>query len=297
MSVLSSPQGSPERVWSLLAGLQALGGRAERSLIDGLVNPGYLVGDASVLVETTLASNTHGAATSLGFLALDGREAVVDAAFDAATADDFADRVHDRLIALEDASEDTPLLETYAWLAVETDRRASVGWIFDVRREDLADQASAALGARGEDARTMNPTKWVAWRRWMAFLGLSVRQPFTNSQDLPDPTRRLLRELERETLAPGARLAAHDFLQLVARRLPYLDRGRLFSKYATTLSHAQSNRRVSPLLSFALGQLHAEGRITLLVSGDSANVVTLSGVEGMTPSAFDAVVVNVETAA
>lgn len=297
MSVLSSPQGSPERVWSLLAGLQAVGGRAERPLIDGLLNPGYLIGDGSVLVETALASNTHGAATSLGFLTLEGREAVIDPAFDASTVEAFADRVHDRLITLDDADEDTPLLETYAWLAVETDRRGSVGWVFEARREDLADQASAALGARGEDARSMNPTKWVAWRRWMTFLGLTVRQPFVNAQDLPDPTCRLLRELEREAFAPGERLAADDFLQMVARRMPYLDRGRMFSNYAATLGHAPSVRRVSPLLSFALGQLHAEGWITLLVSGDSANVVTLSGAEGMTPSAFDAVVVNVEAAA
>ena len=131
----------------------------------------------------------------------------------------------------------------------------------------------------------------------MTFLGLTVRQPFVNAQDLPDPTCRLLRELEREAFAPGERLAADDFLQMVARRMPYLDRGRMFSNYAATLGHAPSVRRVSPLLSFALGQLHAEGWITLLVSGDSANVVTLSGAEGMTPSAFDAVVVNVEAAA
>lgn len=289
MSVLSSPQGSPERVWSLLAGLQALGGRAERALIDGLFNPGYVVNGQSVIVENTLVGNTHGAATSLGFLSLEGREAVLDPALTASTADEFADSVHDRLIALADADEDATLLKTYAWLAVECDRLQGVGWIFEARREDLADQASKALGGHGEDGRSMNSTKWVAWRRWMAFLGLSSRQPFANVQDLPDPTRRLLREIAREGLPKGSRLQADEFLQIVGRRMPYLDRGRLFTKHADALGHAPPPRRVSPLLSFALNQLHVDGEISLQVSGDSAGVFKLSGAEGLVPAAFDAV--------
>lgn len=289
MSVLSSPQGSPERVWSLLAGLRTLGGRAERVLIDGLVNPGYLIDDQSMLVDAALATNTHGAATSLGFLSLEGREAVLDPGMTASTAEAFADCVHDRLIALSDDDEDATLLETYAWLAAESDRQQGVGWFFETRREDLVDQASQALGGHGEDGRSMNPTKWVAWRRWMVFLGLSSRQPFSNTQDLPDPTGRLLREIAREGLAPRTRMAADEFLQIVGRRMPYLDRGRLFASQAARLGYAAPLRRISPLLSLALSQLHAEGEIVLQVSGDSAGVFKLSGAEGLVPAAFDAV--------
>lgn len=287
MSVLSSPQGSPERVWSLLSGLIALGGRAERPALDGLLNPGYLIDGQSLAVNKLLANDSHGVATSLDFLKLEGRTAEIDPELDARTPDEFADRIHDRLIGLKVGETDSALLETYAWVAVESDRTQGSGWLFERQRGDIVDQASVAVSGQ-DDGPAMNPTKWVAWRRWMVFLGLSTPLPIPNYPDLPDPTVRLKREIAREGLPDGTRLSAEDFLQIVARRMPYLDRGRLFSHYSGQMNHTPPARRLSPLLSAALSNLHGEA-LTLHVSGDSTGVYKLSGAEGLSPPAFDAI--------
>jgi hypothetical protein len=66
VTVLGSPQGTPERVWSLVAGLAALGGETDRQTFDALLNPGYMKDGVSVRANDILAANALGAASSLG---------------------------------------------------------------------------------------------------------------------------------------------------------------------------------------------------------------------------------------
>lgn len=75
MSVLARPQGLPDRVWSLVAGLSAIGGRADRAAFEALINPGFVKDGNLIQAKANLAGDTLGAASSLGLVAYDKAEA------------------------------------------------------------------------------------------------------------------------------------------------------------------------------------------------------------------------------
>jgi hypothetical protein len=276
MSMLSSPQGTPERVWSLVAGLAALGGECDRQMFEALLNPGYMKDGVLVRAKDTLAANALGAASSLGVVEAGRDKAVLAAGLNLGDASAFADYVHDRLSSLKSGDTDSAVLEAYSWVAAESDRQGGLGWIYDLGREQFADDANAALVGEDDDGRLMNTTKVVAWRRWLAFMGLGMPLPIPNTPDFPTPTARLARELERAGVSPGTVIPAEQFLALLAGRMPYLDRGRLFAQACQRIGHTASNRRLSPLLSVALRDLHDDGTLKLTLSGDASTHIQLA---------------------
>lgn len=270
MSLLSSPQGTPERVWSLVAGLSALGGTSPRGTYDDLLNPGFERDGAEVKAKAALAADAHNAALSLG-LVESGRDQVSLSAPVPADFAGFADLLHDRLAALEADGPDSAILEGYAWMAAESDRQGGVEWIYQTGRDAFADQANSGLSGK-----EMNTTRLPAWRRWLAFLGLGVTMPHDrNAPDFPSAAARMVRELERSEHAAGTQLGANEFITLLARRMPYLDRGRLFHQACQRIGHAPNGARLSPLSSSALRELHDDQSIRLVPSGDAAERVRL----------------------
>jgi hypothetical protein len=289
MSVLSSPQGTPERVWSLVAGLAALGGECDRQTFDALLNPGYMKDGGLVRAKDTLAANALGAASSLGLVEAGRDKAVLAEGLNLGDASAFADYVHDRLSSLKSGETDSAILETYSWLAAQSDRQGGLGWIYDLGREQFADHANAALVGEDDDGRPMNTTKVVAWRRWLAFIGLGVPLPIPNTPDFPTPTARLARELERAGISPDTVMPAEQFLTLLAGRTPYLDRGRLYVQACQQIGHTASSRRLSPLLSVALRDLHDDGILKLTLSGDASTHIQLAKDPAHNIDAFTAV--------
>ncbi|SFJ97680.1 hypothetical protein SAMN03159338_2817 [Sphingomonas sp. NFR04] len=286
MTLLSSPQGTPERVWSLVAGLSALGGASARATYDALLNPGFGRDGVEVKAKATLAADAHNAALSLALV-----EGARDQINLVATLPDsfagFADLVHDRLIGLASGDGDAVILEGYAWVVVESDRQNGMQWIYQAGREEFAELANSGL-----TGKEMNSTKAVAWRRWLAFLGLGVPMPTERSApDFPSPAMRILRELERAEIVAGSTLPAAEFIALVARRMPYLDRGRLFTQACQRIGHAAPANRLSPLLSAALRDLHDDQSLRLVPSGDAADRVRLSEDASHAIDAFTTVVV------
>ncbi len=285
MTLLSSPQGTPERVWSLVAGLSALGGTSMRATYEGLLNPGFERDGAEVKAKATLAADAHNAALSL-HLVETGRDEV---ALTITAPDDFAgfaDLIHDRLIALDSGGTDTVILEGFAWIVAESDRQGGLEWIYQSGRGEFADQANAGLVGK-----EMNPTKAVAWRRWLAFLGLGVTMPNDrNAPDFPSPAARIVRELERSDFSFGTSLSAGEFLVLLSRRMPYLDRGRLFIQACQRMDHAATSGRLSPLLSATLRELHDDQTIRLVPSGDAAERVRLNEDSSHVIDAFTTVI-------
>ena len=285
MSLLSSPQGTPERVWSLVAGLSALGGTSPRGPYDDLLNPGFERDGGEVKAKSALAADAHNAALSLGLVetARDQVSLSAPAPSDFAA---FADLLHDRLAALEADDADTVILEGYAWIAAESDRQGGIEWIYQTGRDAFADQANSGLSGK-----EMNTTRLPAWRRWLAFLGLGVTMPHDrNAPDFPSPTTRMFRELERSGLSAGTQLGAGEFVSLLARRMPYLDRGRLFNQACQRISHATSGARLSPLLSSALRELHDDQSLRLVPSGDAAERVRLTADASHPIDAFTTVI-------
>lgn len=290
MSVLSNPQGTPERIWSLVAGLSALGGSAIRSTYDGLLNPGYSKDGVELRAKDTLASNAHGAALSLKLVEA-GREQATLTIASPASFDSFADHVHDRLAGLTAGDTDAPILEAFAWVVAESDKRGGMEWIYQTGRDEFADLANAALIGEDDDGKIMNSTKAVAWRRWLAFMGLGLAMPLERAPDFPTPVERIVRELQRAGIAGGTVLLAGEFVALLASRMPYLDRGRLFNQACQRIGHSPAAGRLSPLLSVGLRDLHDEGTLQLRVSGDAAERVRLSEDSAHAIDAFSTVVV------
>src|SRR5690606_34135446 len=129
----------------------------------------------------------------------------------------------------------------------------------------------------GEDddgGKRINREKVVAWRRWLTFLGLAVSMPAPWPAQ-PAPTARIAREIERSNVS-GLEMAAGGFLNLLARRMPYLDRGHLYLQACDRLGWKPDPRQLSPVLSTALRELHDEGVMQLQLSGDSPDVVALA---------------------
>lgn len=293
MSVLSRPQGTPDRVWSLVAGLTALGGEADRETFDRLLNPGFQRDGILVQASPKLAGDGPGAATALGLVDSDRREVRIADGLPIGDMSDFADLIHDRLCGVAVGDTNAVVLDAYAWVAAESDRVGGLGWIYDVGREEFADLANAALIGEDDDGRMMNSTKVPAWRRWLRFMGLG--QPMPEILDYPSPATRIAIELRRSGSC-GTTLDSASFLRIVAARCPYLDGGRLFSQACRRIGHTPSETRLSPLLSGALRDLHDERSITLHLAGDSTGAVLLAAEPTHPIGSFTSVEIAAETA-
>lgn len=290
MSVLSRPQGTPERVWSLIGGLEGVGGDLSREDFVSLLNPGYLRGGDQVKAAATLANDAPGVAAALNLYVRDGQRARTSADVHATSLSTFADEVHDTLCRAPSGHLNAVILEAYAWLVVESARRQDIGWLYDVGRETFADMVDNGLVGEDEDGRLMNTTKVVAWRRWLRFLGLGIAMP-TPSVDFPSPARRITIEIGRAGLQPGTTLPAEEFLQALASRCPYLDRGRLFVQACERASFNSSQRELSAVLSCGLRDVEADGLISLNLSGDAAGSISLAGDPAALGSSFTSVTI------
>lgn len=280
MSLLSSTQGTPERVWSLIGALAANGGTLPRSEAHDWLNPGFLVADQTISEKATAFAQTLGAATSLGVVRPEAGLLRLDPSCTATAFGDFCDWVHDRLVSLDSHAKDAVVLETYAYIAAESHRQGSLAFVHSWTADAFADAADKALPDEADDdgERRINRTKLPTWRRWLDCLGLSIALPGV-SLSHPSADARLAREVSHIAVGPeetGIELPAEACLQRLAQRLPYLDGGRMFAETARRIGHAPSRRQLSPLLSASLRNLHDEGVIELRLRGDAGDVVHLS---------------------
>jgi len=294
MSILTRPQGSPERVLSVVAALAALGGKAPREDLSAMLNPGYVKNGDEIRAAPSFGRDIFGAATALGLMEIDSKNARLDLATTPTTSVGLSDFVHDRFRGLPVADSDNVMLETYAWIAVESDRQGDLGWLFDLSGDEFSDRVNEALLGQDEDGKLMNPTKAVAWRRWLIFLGLLI--PALDGLPFPLPSARIHRELERGAIGSSKEVSAEAFVTQIAQRQPYLDRGRLFHQVSERIGHRANPRQLSPLLSGALRDLHDAGTIELMLSGDSAGAIQLSSDCPHKFKSFDAVLYRSEEA-
>lgn len=271
MSLLSSTQGTPERIWSAIRVVEAEGGRIGREDLWTWLNPAFRLNGVPRDNTDRAERQVIGAASSLELLTLEGRDYVLNTpALDSYGT--YADLVHDRLCRLPADHPDFILLETFAWLGLKAES-SGTEW---AAAGDFADRVEADLGdPTAGDARRFNPTKQTSWRRWMSFLGLAVDLPVRLSFH-PNVTRRLAIELERAELPVEVPLPIETVLQAIAQRMPYLDRGPLRARVAARISLKDEPARLSHLLSSALRELHDENRIVLERRGDALGYVDLA---------------------
>lgn len=277
MSLLSSTQGTPDRVLSLIRVLAAHSGALPREELLTWINPSFARNGTPRSASKDAASQTWGATSSLGLaVAREGAYVLRDPQTDWDRSV-LADAVHDRLCSIDENDPDAVIFQVFAYIAVRSQQEQGIGWLHALSRRELADAVETHLTARDDtatDGRRFNDTKIAPFWRWIAFLGLSVDLPVDG--DHPYVAGRLSRELARTELPIGEELPGDTIVKAVADRMPYLDGGAGFLAMADRMNVRRSARLLSPLLSTALRDLHEEGRITIGVRGDAADLITLA---------------------
>lgn len=274
MSLLTDTQGTPDRVFSLLRVLHAVGGEFTLDEAKAWLDPQYRGRDPNLESQETAVRQTLGSAASLGFIESNrGRYRLLVAP--PASAEAFADLVHATLCRQEPDSPDGVVLGAYAAVVVLSERNGGTLWTSQAR-SDFAAQIDLALRGEEDADRRFNREKYAAWFRWMSFLGLGTEVPGNNAASAfyPSPASRLDRELGQAQL-PGE-LPAEEFLAVISRRMPYLDGGNLFREIAARLGVTLPARTLSLILSAALRDLHDDGRLTLDTPGDAASAWSLA---------------------
>lgn len=275
MSLLSSTSGTPERVWSLVNLLDAHEGVLARDEIVAWLSPPFLQGGQTRPISGEPDGQALGAATSLGLVRREAGNYRLEHP-PARSYPAFADEVHDRLTGVDASDPDFVVLEAFAFVASEIERRQSTAWL-GTSAQEFADAVEHAIGGveEGTNERRFNSTKIAPWRRWIMLLGLGVELPGAIGF-YPYVAERLLRELRRAGLPTGVALPAAELLAAVAKRMPYLDGGALFLDLCRRTGLRLPARRLTRLLSVALRDLHDEGALVLGVRGDASDLFELA---------------------
>lgn len=275
MSLLSSTQGTPERVLSVLQVLSAHGGALPRADLFAWLNPSFVRGGAPRTGSTTAVEQTLGAATSLrlvvsadgGFtLAVDLPDLELPA---------LANLTHERLTDAPAGDADAVLLQAFAFVAARCEQAQGLGWL-QTSNKVFGDDVNDALKQRADTAaegKRFNETKVASFWRWMAFVGLATDLP---DMAYPYVTERLAIELRRAGLPFDVEIPVRDLLTVIAERMPYLDGGPLYLNAAARLGLPPTGRTLSPLLSIALRDLQDDGVLTLGARSDAAGLVALT---------------------
>lgn len=279
MSILSGPQGTPERVWSLVSLIAAHDGQIDKVEASEWLNPGFIRDNQKIAEKAEAFGQVLGAATSIGAVQAEGKLLVLNSTCPATEMSAFADWCHNQLCALSSDQKDAVILETYAWLAARSLDLRETRWFSFAPSKEFADAAARALPDDKDDdgERRINTSKLAAWRRWLRFLGLMEELPLTVSKPQPSATLRLAKEVANSTLPRDTEIPAEEFLASFRASMPYLDGGRMFAEAMRREEIAAGSRLLSPILSSALRDLHDAGTIELGVLGDLAANVSMTG--------------------
>ncbi|NKC23420.1 hypothetical protein HED50_22795 [Ochrobactrum oryzae] len=87
-------------------------------------------------------------------------------------------------------------------------------------------------------------------------------------------------------------MTAEDFLFRIRSEAPYFDGGKMFLESARSNNIALDDRRLSPVLSSALRDLHDAGELELKILGDRPGYHTLTGDIAHKVLAFHAVTIR-----
>ncbi|KQY25906.1 hypothetical protein ASD32_25840 [Rhizobium sp. Root483D2] len=291
--MLSSTQGTSERVWSLIALLREHDGKISRAEAAAWLNPEFLKDGQTVGEKSGTFGQIQGAATSMGAASLVGQELQLNPACEAETYDQFADWLYRQLIELTPQEKDALFLELFAWMMCESAKRQTSGWLIGMTNSEFADRAEAALpsGAIDDVESRMNQTKVPFVRRWLVFLGL-MEEINANPPSEIDMSRRLRREIKRLGLDREVPIEAEEFLRIVRQKMPFIDGGRMYLDAARRINFTPDPRQLSPVLSEALRDLHDDGTLELNVLGDLSSNLRLHPNATHKVSAFYAVTVK-----
>lgn len=279
MSLLSSTQGTPERVWSLVSLIAASDGQIDRSEASDWLNPGFIKDQQKVVEKSDAFGQVQGAATAIGAVVAEGKLLTLNPRCPTTDMAAFADWCHDQLCGLSSDEKDAVILETYAWVATRSFELRETRWFAVMPREEFADAADRALPDDKDDdgERRINKSKLASWRRWLRFLGLMEELPLSVAKSQPSSTLRLAKVIEKSSLPRDTEIPADTFVAALRSAMPYLDGGRMFSESMRRQGVTADPKVLSPILSSALRDLHDAGTIELGVLGDLSSYLTMTG--------------------
>jgi len=283
MSLLSDTQGSPERVWSLLGLLAAHEGELGREQVLEWLVPSIRRGGGTTATAATpnrsAAQQTIGAAISLGLVESVSDTLRLPSTGIPATFEAFADLVHSVLLQTTLEDPNYLILEVFCWYVARCEVSGGTDWSFDWTRDAIADTVVKDLQTanRGKD-RIFNSTKVPFWRNWATFIGLGIEFPGSLTSFYPYLYSRMERELGplAGTFGYNREIEASAFLDALALRMPYIDRGTMFRSVSTAMKLPIKDWEISLVLSTAIRELHDEGALTVKAPGDATAVVQLA---------------------
>jgi hypothetical protein len=132
----------------------------------------------------------------------------------------------------------------------------------------------------------LNDTRWSGLRSWSRYLGFASGD---DSRLLFDPTVAIRAQLKQIT-SNKEFLAADEFVERLAERLPVIDKGRYRIEVEQVLKQETwrppGPNQLSSSLSFALRRLQKQGLISLEMRADAGSRLSLSRQNGRTWESF-----------
>jgi hypothetical protein len=268
MSLLSTPTGRPDRVFSLISLVRAFGGRVSASAAKEWLAPSYRSADNLTPKEGERVREVFRVARDLKLLDADDNDWVSQCELPA-TRRELARYVHSYLRSLPTEEPDAVLLRGYAWCVAHAEANGTAA-LLSKSASQLASEIAAGLGrSKGEDDESsFNTTKLPAWKDWMAFLGLGWNGLPGANGFVIDPSKRMEEELPALTPS-GSRVEAKSFAAGIAKALPYLDGGALFEDACNTSRTRPPKGQLSRVLSQAIRALQDNEILRCDMEGDA----------------------------
>ena len=274
MSLLAATQGTPDRVWALSDLLAQFPGGLTREEIHGWLNPSFRSADDSAAGYSSAVTQTITAAQGLALIETRDKAYVLRVPV-MSSYEEYLDVVHAYLAQLGGDEANALIFEGFSWAILKTEQDGAFADLSALANKPLADRINAVLPPRSDDSddRRFNETKIPHWRRWL--MRLDLASDLGRREFYPYVAERLWRVISTSDLPRDIDIVSSDFAGAIAKAMPYLDGGRIWSATAARMRFTPPSH-LSRVLSVALRDLHDEGRIQLKGVGDDTGLTRLA---------------------
>lgn len=290
MSLLSSIQGTPERVRSLSNLLASLDEPQNSAQLERLLTPSGLVGEnnRSVFNATLNVAKDLRLVTST-----EDSRYISNAGW--MNEDAFADYVHDILCSTDDLN--AIVFQSFSYVVLRSNQERGVTWISNASGiADLIDSNLPRHPSTKDGDRQMNSTKMSSLLRWWSYLGLCL-DSIPKLYVYPDPSRRLSRIIRfllgAGIFKVGEPIDPRAFRSEICEIAPYLDIGSISESVQASSGLKLDTTAASWALTVGLEQLVFDSQLEIVTKSDASSGLRLAfsiGAQGVTY--VDQIIIN-----
>ena len=186
-----------------------------------------------------------------------------------ATMTSFQQLMQNKVLGVDEENQPNYLFNLYsAWYAIQDER------VFhELALKGYDDPFNTEIFPDITDDRRFNSTKFAAWRKWAAFLGLGwVARIGGRDVLVPDATVRL-RNIIKQLFQDDDTIRFGQFMEQLATKCPELDGGKLFDYcWKASRGSEQRGNQVSLMVSTGLRTLDGLKVVKLTEQADSLNI-------------------------